>query len=326
MREPVVTVCIPTFDRERTVGAAIESVLAQTFEDFELLVLDDASTDGTVALASSYARSDPRVRVVPGERNAGTGVMRQRGLELARGHYVANLDSDDRAHPERLARQVAYLDAHPDCALLGTWARRVGVGDRPRGLYRRPLSAEAIRARLLFENCFKNTTVTGRRDVLQKFGYRPLRVCEDVDLHVRIALVHPVANLPEVLGVYRKHKRSVSAGEAAQLEIRAAQIRIARDLLQGLGLKPSQTDLDRHHELRELAGPAPDRPFVDWAEPWLRGLHAANQRARVYPEPEFSRVLGARWRQVCRAAALPDGEALARCVASPLAALADAPD
>jgi len=117
-----VTIVIPVYNREKYIVAALESVLAQTFTDFELLVIDDGSTDRSVALARSYG--DPRMRLVCHTTNLGVAKTRNQGLQLARGEYLAFLDSDDWAYPARLAKQVAFLDHHPDYAAVGAWIEK----------------------------------------------------------------------------------------------------------------------------------------------------------------------------------------------------------
>src|SRR5262245_21907442 len=117
---PRVTVLIPVYNRVQYVAVAIESILAQHFTNFELLLIDDGSTDGSLEVLRSYT-ADPRVRLLRNESNLGIPRTRNKGVALARGEYVAMLDSDDYAYPTRLGRQVDFLDRHPDYALVGTW-------------------------------------------------------------------------------------------------------------------------------------------------------------------------------------------------------------
>src|SRR2546427_10183968 len=117
---PKVTVIIPVYNREKYVAESIESILAQSFTNFELLLINDGSTDGSVELMRSY--TDPRVRLVGHERNLGIPKTRNKGIQLARGEYIAMLDSDDTALPDRLVKQGAFLDYHKDYVLVGAWA------------------------------------------------------------------------------------------------------------------------------------------------------------------------------------------------------------
>lgn len=306
-------VAIPVFNEARYVDAVLSAVRQHTAE---ILVIDDGSTDGTAEVVGSF--DDPRVRLLRNSENLGQARTRNRGIELARGEFIANLDSDDLAHARRLDKQVAYLDVHPECAVLGTWACRVSKKGRPMGLYQRPVGWNQIRAELLFHNCFKHTSVMARREVLLKFGYDPAyQVCQDVDLYRRIALTHPVANLPEPLSSYRKHKDSIS--RRMKGEKRLAQMRIAAVELGELGVEFDERDVRRHFLLREFKAPEFPPDLLDWTEAWLARLHEANRTASRYPEPEFSRVLGAKWWQACRVLAPSRPSALRRCLRSPLA-------
>ncbi len=294
---PAVSVVMPAYDRERLLPAAMDSVLAQTFDDFELIVVDDGSSDRTAEVAASTG--DPRVRVVRNERNLGVGASRNVGLDQARGEFVANLDSDDLAHPRRLERQVARLRARPELALLGSWAQRIDADGRATEVIRRPCGTARIRSQLLFRNCFKNTTVIGRRDVLLQHRYREqFTVNEDVDLHVRVALAHEVDNLPEVLASYREHPGSLSGGEryATSLADRA----IASEQLDRLGVEHDRHDLGLHRRIRWLREPRLKRSEIDRVDRWLLRLRDANRRRGLYPEPWFGWVLANRWWRVCR--------------------------
>jgi len=313
---PIVSVVMPAYNRERYLPQAIESVLAQSFRDFELLVIDDGSSDRTAQLAGSTG--DPRVRVIRNERNLGVCASRNRGLDLARGELVANLDSDDLAHPERLARQVAHFRAHPGLALLGGQALRIDENGNPGEEIRRPCGVQRIRSQLLFRNCFKNTTVMGRRDVLLRHRHREeFFVNEDVDLHVRVALDHEVDNLPVILSSYRAHGGSLSAEQ--QRATRAADKRIAALQLERLGVAFEKADLDLHHRLRWRRTPRLGGGGLRRAEAWLRRLAEANRRSRLYPEPWFRWVLGNRWWWACRFSRASALRRWSTWIASPLA-------
>ena len=127
-KNPKVTVFIPVFNREHYIGDAIESILAQTFSDFEILLVDDGSTDSSTEKIRSF--SDPRIRLVCNEKNLGIPKTRNKGVELARGQYMAMLDSDDLAYPHRLKKQVAFLDNHPEYAQIGSWCRMMDAQGR----------------------------------------------------------------------------------------------------------------------------------------------------------------------------------------------------
>ena len=202
---PRVSVFIPAYNREDLIGDAVGSVLAQTFRDFELIVVDDGSTDRTCAIVEAFG--DPRVRLVSNGANLGIPISRNRGLELARGDYLAILDSDDRMLPERLRRQVAFLDANPGHALIGSWARFIDGAGKPTGRRRiQPVAPADVDAHLLFRCCISNRSVMGRTAIMRAYGYDPaFPRCQDYDLFVRMSGANILGNLPEILVEARQH-------------------------------------------------------------------------------------------------------------------------
>src|SRR5882672_2663017 len=140
---PKVSVLLPVWNAERYLAGSIESVLDQTFADFELLIVDDASTDGSRALIERYR--DRRIRLVENEKNLGVTRSLNLGLERARGRYVARADADDLCAPERLERQVAFLDAHPEVALVASCARWIDEHGAEIGVIDTPSDGETLR-------------------------------------------------------------------------------------------------------------------------------------------------------------------------------------
>jgi glycosyltransferase involved in cell wall biosynthesis len=184
------------------VTAAVTSVLAQAAGDLELVVVDDGSTDATPDLLAAVA--DPRLHVHPQPRTGLTRAL-NRALGLARAELVARLDADDVALPERLARQRAFLAAHPDVGLLGTAAREVDDAGALVRMVRPPTDDAAIRRALIRTNPFVHSSVMARRELLARArGYdEALAVAQDYDLWMRLARLTRLANLDEVLVVRR---------------------------------------------------------------------------------------------------------------------------
>ena len=296
---PKITVAIPVYNREKYVGAAIDSILAQSFTDFEVLVVDDASTDGSRAVVEAYR--DQRVRLHALPANLGIAGVRNACLELARGEYLAFLDSDDLSHPDRLSAQVAFLDGHPDHAAVGAWSQWMDEAGRPlKRFKRKPLAAEDIAAQRLFRAGIENSTAMARTAVLRRYGHdERYEIGSDYDLWARVAVDHKLANLPRVLVLRRAHGQATTR-LAAERKQRLRQA-IYADQLERLGISFNETDLERHFLLRRMIklGFAPDRGFLDWGEAWLLKLQSANRTAHCYPEPAFSKVLGSFWLRAC---------------------------
>jgi glycosyltransferase involved in cell wall biosynthesis len=208
---PVVSVILPIYNCPRYVGQAVESILAQTYADFELIVIDDGSEDETPEVVRRY--TDPRVRLVT-QANKGLAGALNRGIELARGRYIGRQDQDDFSFPERLAKQVAYLTAHPACALVGTWAEIWDEDERTERIHAHPSDSGDLKFRLLLDNPFVHSSVMIRRAALDRVGVYSTdpgrQPPEDYELWSRIAREFDVANIPEVLHVYREVRGSMS--------------------------------------------------------------------------------------------------------------------
>jgi glycosyltransferase involved in cell wall biosynthesis len=203
---PALTVLMPVFNGARYLRASIDSVLGQTFEDFELLIVDDASTDESLAIARSY--TDHRLRVIAHDRNRGLSASLNHGLEVAATEFIARQDQDDLSSPARLAAQHAFLQDHPDVALLGSQALVIDAGGRPLAPIDRCLEAVTIRWYGLFDNPFVHSSVMFRRSVaLQYGGFEGFS--QDWALWSRIMDRHGVANLRERLVTYRAHESSI---------------------------------------------------------------------------------------------------------------------
>jgi glycosyltransferase involved in cell wall biosynthesis len=206
---PKVSVLLPVHNGARHLRAAIASVLAQTHRDFELLIVDDHSTDDTPAIARGF--DDARIRMVAGPHQRGLVHALNTGLQAASGEYVARLDHDDLAHATRLAMQVSLLDARPEVALVGSLARLIDEDDRAIGTVRRPLSAAAIRWYSLVQNPLIHSSAMFRRDVVLALGGydASLPLAEDYELWGRVLQSHVVENLDACLIDYRRSSSSI---------------------------------------------------------------------------------------------------------------------
>jgi glycosyltransferase involved in cell wall biosynthesis len=210
---PVVSVVMPVYNGERFLAEAVESVLGQTYADFELVAVDDASTDASGRILDGYR--EPRVRVLRNSRNLGGAGSANRGIAEARGVYVARLDQDDVSLPERLAKQVAFLERHPDVALVGTWAQLIDGEGRPIGERRFATGSDELRDTLLRFCALVHSSVMFRRaPVVAAGGYGTGalgRHCRDYELWLRLSETMRLANLPEVLVKYRVHPEQMSS-------------------------------------------------------------------------------------------------------------------
>ena len=208
---PRVSVVMAVHDGERWLRAAIDSVLAQTFEDLELIVVDDGSTDGSAAIVRGV--EDGRIRLIANDRNLGLAASLNRGVAAARGEFIARLDADDLAMPERLARQVAFLDGNPDVGMTGSWYVELATDGREN---ERELPVEHwdLRWHLCLYSPFAHSAVMWRRTLVRdRVGAYDERLAYsmDYDLWRRMASACRVANVPAHLVRIRSHAGSMTS-------------------------------------------------------------------------------------------------------------------
>ena len=296
---PKITVFIPVRNRARYIGEAIESILGQTLSDFELLIIDDASTDDSVDRIQAF--DDPRLRLVRNERNQGIPATRNRGVALAEGEYLAFLDSDDRALPGRLTQQLRFLEAHPDHAAVGGWMAWIDArGKRTGKIKRKAVSADQIAAERLFRAGLENSTAMARTAILRAYPHNEdFALGSDYELWARIGAQYKLAALPEVLIERRRHAGQSTAEN--KMKIKQGRLRIFAAQLAQLGIAFEPEDLERHFLLRRMhkVDFRPDAAYLDWADDWLTRLQAANHERGLYPEPAFTAVLGTFWSKTC---------------------------
>jgi glycosyltransferase involved in cell wall biosynthesis len=300
MQVPRVSIIMPAYNAARFIRAAIDSVLAQTYKNFELIVVDDCSPDDCAAICQSY--SDTRLRLVSLTKNRGLAGARNAGIEVAKGEFIGFLDSDDIAVPERLALQVTYFDSHPNCILLGGGYRRMHEeGELLPGENLFPLPSSAIRPMLLLKNNFNVSTVTLRRSALPAGGFRST-FAEDYDFISRMTLTSSgeLANLPVVLAHYRINPGSLS-NTTRRAAVRDDLWEIQQPMLSRLGLQASAEEREAHQVISFASYDGIDFDHLQHVDLWLRKLLEANTRSKQYDDAAFRMALGDAWFRLCYA-------------------------
>ncbi len=295
---PKISVLMPVYNGERFLREAVESILNQTYRDFEFLIINDGSTDGSAEIIESY--KDPRIRLVHNERNIKLIGTLNKGLELAHGQYIARMDCDDVSLPERLSRQVSFMDANPDIGICGTWIK--GIGDIKGTRQRYPVDPEVIKCRLLFECVLAHPSVMMRREMMIRNNLRyddDYSHAEDIQLWQRASRTFLVSNIAEELVLYRSTGQSVSRiyrdTQAMTLK------RIDKEAIERLGISPNPEELTFHRCLDQCNFKY-DRKFIEGAEAWLIKLHEANRKSPYYSQGVFEKVLAERLFLICNVA------------------------
>ena len=211
-QQPLVTVLMSVYNAENFLSLAIESILNQTYKNFEFLIIDDGSSDKTLEIIKSY--NDDRIKLVVNEENKGLAFSLNLGMKLARGKYVARMDADDISHPKRLAKQVKYLEKHSDISILGTWAQLIDEKGKHIRFYILPLRNEIIMAKMVFHIGIVHPSILIRKSDFERLelNYDPqIKLpLEDKELWIRAGGLLKFGNLPSFLIKYRVLPSSVS--------------------------------------------------------------------------------------------------------------------
>lgn len=227
--------------------ASMASIARQTFADWEMVVVDDASDDATPQVLADWAAKDPRIRVVTNGTNIGQTASLNKGLRECRGDWVARQDADDLSDPRRLAAQMKFLDKHPDVVLLGTQGVLIDEAGRKVGLLDVPCGEAGILWTSMLLNPFLHTSVVFRRAaVLEKYGGydESYRIAQDYDLWVRVLSNSPTANLPARLVSYRRSDDSLSRSGRSLAEEEASRAAGRQTaILLGRSLSPDESAL-----------------------------------------------------------------------------------
>lgn len=206
MSDPKLTVLMPVYNAASFLREAIESILQQAFRDFEFLIIDDGSTDESIAIVQSY--NDPRIRFIRNETNVGIAATLNRGIELAACELIARMDADDISYPTRLQKQYDYMMRDATCALLSTWCRVVTAAGKH--VRQERYTSRFFYYNLTFECWIYHPTVMFRKKAVKEVGMYSMPYSEDYDLFWKLAQKFRMANLSEILLDYRLSPTSLN--------------------------------------------------------------------------------------------------------------------
>lgn len=285
---PSVSVILPVYNTENYIRESVESILAQSLTDFELIIINDASTDNTLKILQEF--TDPRIRLVNNEINLHVVRSLNKGIDLASGEFIARMDADDIAHPNRFEAQIKFLQENPDIDICATWVHTFGEKDYS---HKPDVGHEEIKAALLFLNLIIHPSVMFRRRSFSKNGLKydeSFNNAEDYGLWVEAIDILKFGMVPEVLLEYRVHNNNVSVHKDSNWSvIRDINYRVYTTLLNRLGVSVKEEDLELHINLgfKEVNGLSSGelRKYLDW----LERLVKANRKSGYF---EFKALQG----------------------------------
>jgi len=232
---PLISVLLPVYNEKADyLAQSIESILQQTLFDFELLLLDDGSTSSScLKIINDYTQKDHRIRIIRNTDNLGLTKTLNNGLKEALGQFIGRQDSDDISAPNRLEKQLAFMEQHPDCALCGSWAEVIDETGRVIGHQQSPVGYAKIKNKIVSMNSFVHTSWFFRKAVIESLGGYPADMpkAQDYGLLLKLAAKFPIDNLPEYLCSYRVSGKSITFGNNKDSEkfALAARLKAVRE-------------------------------------------------------------------------------------------------
>lgn len=258
---PKISLVMKVYNGEAYLREAVDSILAQTFTDFEFLIIDDGSTDSSVDIIKSY--DDDRIRLLQNEKNMGLCATQNRVIDAAAGEYIAVMDCDDISYPTRFEKQAAYLDAHPDVMMCGSLRDDLKDGVFTPFQEVMQLNNQSLQFSLYFGNMFfTHSSLMFRAREYRDSGlsYGGVPVAEDYAVIIEMARRYPIALLPERLIAYRIYPQSTSKTRAAQLA--AAAVQIKSDYVRSLAISQESKEILLSYFETDVAQ-APLQKFLD---------------------------------------------------------------
>lgn len=315
MKPPELSIIMPVYNSVKYVAEAVNSLLSQSFTNFELIIINDASTDGSTDVLKNF--KDSRIKLLNNNKNGGIVYSRNRGLAKARGKFVAQFDSDDVALPEKFEKQIGFLKKNPGFGMVGSWVRMIdGDGKMMKEKWKLPAKPRLIPAIMLFRNYFVQSTIVVRREAIPEGGYRSgFDVVEDYQMWIDIAKKYPTWNLPEYLVNYRVHGLSATNSDTGRL--RNQDQLIYRGLFSELKIDLDDNSLETHLLIKGN-DPIKDFKTLKRIEEHLKLLILQSKNVQVYDESALRKVVFNRWLKCCFRARTAGVKVIGIFLSSPL--------
>lgn len=297
MPEPKVTIFMAVYNGAKYLRQAMDSALNQTYRNFELLIIDDGSTDESLGIIGSY--QDERIRLLRNDRNMGLFETRKRGVEEARGKYFATLDCDDIAPLNRLEIQLQYFKTNPESAVCAGRIKYIDEASNHTGQVSIIKGdQDFLRSLLIFTNFLYNSTTMIRTNILKEFQYRPgYEPAEDFDLFERITTKYQIGVLPDLLSYYRVHTSNTS-NLKSQNRKRAEREIIERQL-QRYGFSFTDDDIGIHLNFTTNEFEFDRYKVKDYAK-WLHHLTRQNKEKKQFNTNSFNQAIALQWLRICK--------------------------
>ena len=286
---------MPVYNGEKYLCEAIDSILRQTYRDFDFLIIDDGSTDHSLDIINSYR--DSRIKLIRNKKNLGLVQTLNFGLEISDTEYIARMDCDDISLPKRLEKQVAFMDANPAVGISGTWVKP--VSGKRNNVWKYAVDPAEIKSQLFFDSCLAHPSVIMRKNKLSRhqLSYDKQHVvAQDWGFWQKASFFFDLANLAQVLLLYRTSNKNVRKKKKELYE--PILYEIDRKNTEALGIQLEKENIQLHRKIAAWEFEK-SKTFLQKSEKWLSKLLKANNQKNLYPAKVFALVVAQRFYSIC---------------------------
>ncbi len=288
MAIPLISVIMPVHNGQQYLKEAIDSILNQTFSSFEFIIINDGSTDRSEEIILSYC--DERICYVKNDNNLKIIRTLNKGIDLAQSKYIARMDADDISLPNRLSKQVQFMETNPKIDICGSWVQTIGV---KKEVYKYPITHEEIKAFLLFETCFSHPATLIRYSFFNTLRYdEKYNYAEDYHLWCQAIESKIFHNLPIVLLHYRVHEDMTSTTFRTAQTYAANQVR--KKMLEKIGIVASEDEIEL---FMDFTSKKLDLESIDKTIKWLNNILYNNEKIKYYNDNYLKKIIGEYWWQ-----------------------------
>lgn len=294
MTTPLCTVIMPVYNSEKYLHAAINSILSQSYDNFEFIIIDDGSKDESSKIINSYF--DKRIKLIKHQSNLGIVTSLNEGLAIAKGKYIFRMDSDDVALPQRLSAQVKFMELNPEVGVCGTWIEVFGASNY---IWRPPTSHDEIKVLLFVESAMAHPSVCIRKEILKKQNLlydSKYQYVEDYKLWIELSKVTRLANLPVVLVKYRTHDSQI--GQVQGQIQNSIKDRLSLEVLKNLIPKLSKSE-ELLHQTAMSWPKLNSYKKLGQLRSWYEKLVILNKTYNIYDKKLFRNKIAERWVGAC---------------------------
>lgn len=302
-KSPLISVIMPVYNGEKFLREAIDSVLAQTYTNFELLLINDGSTDKSKEIILSY--HDSRIRYIENEKNLKLISTLNKGIDLATGDYIARMDADDVVSRNRLAVQMKYMIRHPRVDLCSIWAYVMTEDGKRMGKLKGIDSSELINCTLFFTNPINHPGILCKAKVLKDNRYKTFLHAEDMELWISLRdQGYRMVNIPCYLYSYRWYGNNVSSSNV-EFQLSQKKKLLQNQLEAFFGRTVSESEVRLHHLSFELfrwsnkSSQQLDDELMREEKAWLEHLSSRNKKVKMFSQSDLDALLCSRWMVCC---------------------------